>query len=167
MHHGCARRRQRTDRLDKLPAGTTMAQFDRESSFDPSARSDAGAMGMAQVMPETLASLQKQLGRKLNPYDANDAVIIQREVMRQNMAKFGNVSDALSAYNKGWDRSKWDNPETRAYAPAIMSSASDFANASRSDDADAKTPGTKAATQAGKTSSKADGSVDGRKSPSI
>ncbi|MFM0385884.1 lytic transglycosylase domain-containing protein [Paraburkholderia dipogonis] len=118
-----------TDRLDKLPAGTTMAQFDRESAFDPAALSGKGAMGIAQVMPDTLASLQKQLGRKLNPYDPKDAVIIQRELMRQNMAKFGNVSDALSAYNKGWDKSKWDNPETRAYAPAIMGRAGEFASA--------------------------------------
>ncbi|MGT2471671.1 lytic transglycosylase domain-containing protein [Paraburkholderia terrae] len=127
-----------TDRLDKLPAGTTMAQFERESSFDPTARSDAGAMGLAQVMPDTLAALEKQLGRKLNPYDPHDAVVIQREVMRQNMAKFGNLPDALRAYNKGWDRSKWDNPETRAYAPAIMGRTSEFASAPVPNDADTK-----------------------------
>lgn len=124
-----------TDRLDKLPAGTTMAQFERESQFDPTAVSDKGAMGLAQVMPDTLAALEKQLGRKLNPYDPKDAVIIQRELMRQNMAKFGNVSDALSAYNKGWDKSKWNNPETRAYAPAIMGRAGEFANAPMPKDA--------------------------------
>ena len=127
-----------TDRLDKLPPGTTMAQFDRESQFDPTAVSPKGAMGLAQVMPDTLAALEKQLGRKLNPYDPKDAVVIQRELMRQNMAKFGNVSDALSAYNGGWDLSKWSNPETRAYAPAIMSSASDFANAPMPKDAGGK-----------------------------
>lgn len=116
-----------TDRLDKLPAGTTMAQFERESRFDPTAVSGKGAMGLAQVMPDTLAKLEKQLGRKLNPYDPKDAVIIQRELMRQNMAKFGNVSDALKAYNGGWDKSTWGNAETRAYAPGVMGRASEFA----------------------------------------
>jgi soluble lytic murein transglycosylase-like protein len=117
-----------TDKLDKLPAGTTMAQFERESKFDPTAVSSAGAMGMAQVMPDTLVSLQKQLGRKLNPYDPHDAVVIQRELMRQNMAKFNNLPDALRAYNKGWDPSKWNNPETQSYAPAIMGRTSAFAS---------------------------------------
>ncbi|TAM06379.1 MAG: lytic transglycosylase domain-containing protein [Paraburkholderia sp.] len=118
-----------TDRLDKLPAGTTMAQFERESQFDPAALSAKGAMGLAQVMPDTLAALEKQLGRKLNPYDPKDAVIIQRELMRQNMAKFGNVSDALKAYNGGWDKSKWGNAETSAYAPGVIGRASEFASA--------------------------------------
>jgi soluble lytic murein transglycosylase-like protein len=127
-----------TDRIDKLPSGTTMAQFQQESQFDPTAVSGKGAMGLAQVMPDTLASLQKQLGRKLNPFDPHDAVVIQRELMRQNMAKFGNLPDALRAYNKGWDKSKWNNPETQGYAPAIMSHASDFANAPVPKDADTK-----------------------------
>jgi soluble lytic murein transglycosylase-like protein len=127
-----------TDRLDKLPAGTTMSQFYQESKFDPAATSGKGAMGLAQVMPDTLRALEKQLGKQLNPYDPHDAVTIQREVMRQNMAKFGNLPDALSAYNKGWDRSKWNNAETRAYAPAIMGRAAEFANAPIPKDADTK-----------------------------
>jgi soluble lytic murein transglycosylase-like protein len=127
-----------TDRIDKLPSGTTMAQFQQESQFDPTAVSGKGAMGLAQVMPDTLAALQKQLGRKLNPFDPHDAVVIQRELMRQNMAKFGNLPDALRAYNRGWDKSKWNNPETQGYAPAIMSRVSDFANVPMPKDADTK-----------------------------
>jgi soluble lytic murein transglycosylase-like protein len=116
-----------TDRLDGLPPGTTMAQFSRESTFNPTARSGKGAMGLAQLMPKTRAGLEQQLGRKLNPDDPHDAVIIQRELMRQNMAKFHNVPDALRAYNSGWNPEKWNNPETNGYVADIMGRAKDFA----------------------------------------
>lgn len=134
-----------TDRLDKLTPGTTMAQFDQESHFDPSATSGRGAMGLAQVMPKELAVISKRLGRNLNPYDAHDAVLIHREMMRENMAHFGNERDALSGYNGGWDKSKWTNAETRNYAPSIMGHASDFAGTPMPDDADTKAAAAKQA----------------------
>lgn len=110
----------RTDRELGLPPGTSAAQIAKESSFNPNAVSRKGAMGLAQVMPATLDSLQRRLGRKLNPYDPKDAVIIHRELMKENMQQFGNVEDALSAYNGGWDRGRWGNAETSAYAPWIL-----------------------------------------------
>jgi hypothetical protein len=117
----------KTDRMLGLPAGTSAAQMQQESGFNPNARSNKGAMGLAQVMPKTLLELERRFGRKLNPYDPKDAVLIQRELMRENMAKFGNVKDALSAYNGGWDPSRWRNSETSAYAPKILRNASSFA----------------------------------------
>ncbi|ATI15626.1 hypothetical protein [Bordetella phage vB_BbrM_PHB04] len=110
-----------TDRRLGLPSGTSAAQMDQESSWNPTARSGAGAMGLAQVMPETLRSLEERFGRKLNPDDPRDAVLIQRELMRENLARFGNVEDALRAYNGGWDMGKWGNRETSEYVPKIMS----------------------------------------------
>ena len=109
-----------TDRRLGLPSGTSAAQFDQESSWNPSAVSKAGAMGLAQVMPETLKSLEKRFGRKLNPYDPRDAVLIHRELMGENKRQFGADDDALRAYNGGWDIGKWSNPETSAYVPSIM-----------------------------------------------
>lgn len=108
-----------TDRMLGLPPGTSAAQIMQESGFDPKAVSKKGAMGLAQVMPSTLRSLEKRFGRKLNPYDKNDAILIHRELMRENMAHFGNVDDALRAYNGGWDKSAWGNDETRNYVPSI------------------------------------------------
>jgi len=109
-----------TDRRFGLPSGMSAAQFDQESGWNPNARSKAGAMGLAQVMPETLSSLEKRFGRKLNPYYPRDAVLIHRELMGENKRQFRTDEDALRAYNGGWDRGKWTNPETSAYVPSIM-----------------------------------------------
>lgn len=108
-----------TDRLLGLPAGTSAAQIHQESSFNPRAVSRAGAMGLAQVIPATLRSLEKRWGRKINPFDPQDAVLIHRELMGENLRHFGNLDDALRAYNAGWDPNAWDNPETRNYVPSI------------------------------------------------
>jgi hypothetical protein len=107
-----------------LPAGTSAAQIMRESANNAKAVSPAGALGYAQVMPATLASLNKQLGRNLDPTNWDDAMVIHRTLMKQNMQHFGNVADALAAYNSGWDRSKWGNPETQAYVAALAGGAS-------------------------------------------
>lgn len=108
-----------TDKLLNLPAGFSAAQIQVESGGNPKARSPAGAMGLAQVMPATLASLSKRLGRDLNPDDEKDAIDIHREVMRENLAKFKSPDKALMAYNGGWDESKWGNPETSAYVGKV------------------------------------------------
>lgn len=108
-----------TDRILGLRPGTSRAQIAQESSWNPNAVSRRGAQGLAQVMPETLAALSRRLGRPLDPFDPMDAALIHREVMRENMARFGNQDDALRAYNGGWDRSRWNNPETQGYVPAI------------------------------------------------
>jgi hypothetical protein len=104
-----------TDKMLGLPRGFSARQIEAESHFRPGARSGKGALGLAQVMPATLARLEQKLGRKLNPDDPNDAVLIHRMLMGENMGKFGNALDAARAYNSGWDKSKWNNPETNAY----------------------------------------------------
>jgi soluble lytic murein transglycosylase-like protein len=112
-----------TDRLLGLPAGMSARQIGKESSFDPNAVNvKSGAIGLAQVMPSTLAALNKRFGRVLDPTDPMDALLIHREVMRENKAKFGNDADALRAYNAGWNKNKWDNSETNDYVSTIRGS---------------------------------------------
>lgn len=48
-----------------------------ESGFDPSARSDAGALGLMQIMPETFHWLQKKLEPEL---DLNDDMLFDPQV---------------------------------------------------------------------------------------
>lgn len=108
-----------TDKALNLPAGFSAAQIQVESGGNPKARSSAGAMGLAQVMPATLAVISKRLGRELDPDNEKDAVDIHREVMRENLAKFKDPAKALMAYNGGWDPDKWDNPETAAYVGKV------------------------------------------------
>lgn len=110
---------QETDRLLGLPPGTSEKQIQAESAFNPRAVSNKGAQGLAQVMPETKANLERQLGRKLDSFNEDDALLMHREVMRQNMQKFGNTADALRAYNAGWDPKRWNNPETINYVAKI------------------------------------------------
>lgn len=129
-----------TDKALNLPDGFSAAQIQVESGGNPKARSSAGAMGLAQVMPGTLAVISKRLGRELDPDNEKDAVDIHREVMRENLAKFKDPAKALMAYNGGWNPDKWDNPETAAYVGKvkaamksgqnpIMSAAEKVANA--------------------------------------
>lgn len=108
-----------TDKALGLPDGFSAAQIKVESGFDPSAVSRRGAMGLAQVMPDTLKAVSQRLGRDLDPMNPADAVQIHREVMRENLQKFGTPDKALMAYNGGWDPSKWNNPETRAYVGKV------------------------------------------------
>lgn len=108
-----------TDKVLGLPSGLSAAQIRVESGMNPRALSKAGAMGLAQVMPDTLKAISSRLGRELDPYNPEDAVAIHREVMRENLAKFKDPSKALMAYNGGWDQSKWGNPETSAYVGKV------------------------------------------------
>jgi hypothetical protein len=109
-----------TDKALGLPAGFSAAQIQVESGGNPKARSSAGAMGLAQVMPETLAVVSKRLGRELDPDNEKDAVDIHREVMRENLTQFKDPAKALMAYNGGWNPDKWGNPETAAYVGKVQ-----------------------------------------------
>jgi hypothetical protein len=67
------------------------------------------------------------MGRKLDPYNAQDAILIHREVMRENKARFKTDAGALAAYNSGWDPSKWGNSETTDYLATIDGTRGRFA----------------------------------------
>ncbi len=107
------------DRELGLPPGTLEAQMRVESGFNPNAVSSAGARGYAQLMPKTQAALEKRWSRKIDPSNFDDAARAQKELMAENLRKFGNAQDAMRAYNGGWDPGRWGNPETSAYAGKI------------------------------------------------
>ena len=69
------------------------ASWRATSSFSD-AVSPAGARGLAQVMPATVDSLSKRLGRKLDPANDDDALLMHRELMRENLKRFGSPEDA-------------------------------------------------------------------------
>lgn len=102
------------------PTGGTAQQLSQEAGtpgggYNMNAVSPKGALGMAQVEPSTLAAIEKQTGRKLNPNNEDDALFIHRYVMQQNLQHFGDVDSALSGYNGGWNQANWNNPETQNY----------------------------------------------------
>lgn len=91
-------------------------QIAAESNFNPTARSGAGALGIAQFMPGTAASVGVD---PMNPVAALDAAA---KLMSGYVRQYGDVSKALAAYNAGpGNVSRWQQiPETRNYVAKIL-----------------------------------------------
>ncbi|HHB80398.1 MAG TPA: lytic transglycosylase domain-containing protein [Aliiroseovarius sp.] len=93
-----------------------------ESGWNPRAKSHAGAMGLAQLMPGTA----RRLGVK-NPWDPRQNLEGGARYLRQMYDKFRSWRLALAAYNAGPQAvAKYDGippyKETRGYVKAIMGS---------------------------------------------
>lgn len=93
-----------------VPIPLLDAVIAQESGYNPLAVSDAGAMGMMQVMPGTARSLGL-----IAPFDAIANMRAGARYLRQQIERFGRIDLALAAYNAG--------PERRSlavgYVPAI------------------------------------------------
>ncbi|MBS0994768.1 lytic transglycosylase domain-containing protein [Gluconobacter cerinus] len=76
---------------------------------DPKIRSRAGAIGHMQFMPDTARRLS------IDPTDPVQSIYGAARLLDENLKHYGNLPDALRAYNGGTDRTKWGNPETMAY----------------------------------------------------
>jgi len=92
----------------------------QESRWNPAAVSAKGAVGLAQLMPETA----RELG--IDPRDPNANLAGGARYLRQLLDSFGgNVEKALAAYNAGPARVVRANgipaiPETRAYVASVV-----------------------------------------------
>jgi soluble lytic murein transglycosylase-like protein len=79
----------------KVPASLLVATAYEESEMDPAARSNAGAQGLLQVMPETARDLRAGgAGPTAN-------VLAGARYLRQMLDRFGSVDLGLAAYNAG------------------------------------------------------------------
>lgn len=75
-----------------------------ESSFDPSAISEDGAMGLMQVMPDTFHWVQSKLGTnyKLNDlYNPDINIKFGSNLLKILLEEFKDTKTALSAYHAG------------------------------------------------------------------
>jgi soluble lytic murein transglycosylase-like protein len=96
------------------------AQIYAESTFNPFARSPAGALGISQFMPATAQAMGLE-----NPFDPEQAIDAQAHLMRDLLRQFGSVPLALAAYNAGPGAVSAcgcipDIPETRGYVARIL-----------------------------------------------
>jgi hypothetical protein len=101
---------------NRLPVGFFTNLIWRESQFDHVAISRAGAMGIAQFMPD----VADKLG--LDAFDARDALPASGKLLRTLRTRFANLGLAAAAYNAGpkrvsdWLESRGGLPkETRDY----------------------------------------------------
>jgi murein DD-endopeptidase MepM/ murein hydrolase activator NlpD len=91
-----------------------------ESGFDPDCRSEKGAIGLMQLMPETA----KAMGCA-DPYDPEQNVLAGARYLKGLLNRFGRVEFALAAYNAGPSAvEKYHGippyPETQAYVAKVM-----------------------------------------------
>jgi hypothetical protein len=103
-----------------VPEDLLAAQLYAESGFNPFARSPAGALGIAQFMPGTAASLGLD-----DPFDARKSIDAQAHLMHDLLEQFHSYQLALAAYNAGSGavagcRCVPPYAETRAYVARIL-----------------------------------------------
>ena len=98
--------------------------IDRESKFNPAARSEKGALGLAQVMPETARDPGlgvKPISDRLDPMES---LRFGADYLQALLSRYdGDVEKALAAYNFGLgnvDKGRKYPEETRNYIAAIM-----------------------------------------------
>lgn len=108
-----------------LPPTLLAALLRAESGFDPRAVSPVGALGIAQFMPATAASVGLA-----DPFDPTEAIPAAGRLLGDLVRRFGSVPLGLAAYNAGPGAVESHGgippyPETQAYVARIMTLAGD------------------------------------------
>jgi hypothetical protein len=110
----------------RIPENWIRAVLDAESAQDIRAISDAGAMGLMQVMPDTWAELHVRHRLGDDPFDPRDNILAGTAYLREMLDRYGNIGAMLAAYNAGPGR--YDEylasgrplpAETRAYVAKL------------------------------------------------
>lgn len=82
-------------RKHNVPEDLFLRLVQQESGWNPNARSHKGAMGLAQLMPQTARALG------VNPNDPSQNLDGGARYLRRQFETFGNWRLALAAYNAG------------------------------------------------------------------
>lgn len=104
-----------------IPEDLFLRLIQQESGWNPGAKSHAGALGLAQLMPQTAATLG------VNPHDPHQNMEGGARYLRAQYERFRSWKLALAAYNAGPEAvAKYDGvppyAETRGYVKAILGS---------------------------------------------
>jgi soluble lytic murein transglycosylase-like protein len=106
-------------RKHQVPEDLFLRLVRQESGFRPSAKSTKGAVGLAQLMPDTARGLG------VNPHDPGQNLDGGARYLKQQYRRFGDWKLALAAYNAGpeaVERFRGVPPyaETRNYVKSIL-----------------------------------------------
>ena len=88
-----------------------------ESNFNPKARSGAGAVGIAQIMPNYHPTV--------DPTKPTESIQYAAKYLKQLYDQLGNWDDAIYAYNGGPGGIR-KSAENRAYQPKVMKAAAKY-----------------------------------------
>lgn len=94
-----------------------------ESSFRPTARSHAGAVGIMQLMPRTITHVEELLGRSIDPLVVADNVDGGAAYLAYLLGRAdGDTRLALAAYHEGWTGVVRDGASSTsaAYAQRVL-----------------------------------------------
>jgi hypothetical protein len=91
--------------------------LETESNFNPSARSSAGAVGIAQIMPGYHPTV--------DPTNATASIHYAAKHLKGLMAATGSIEEAIYAYNGGLGGIR-KSAENRAYQPKVMRAAAKY-----------------------------------------
>lgn len=110
-----------------LPERWIRAVMQVESAGDRRAVSAAGAMGLMQIMPATLAELRLRHRLGADPFAPRDNILAGTAYLREMLDRYGSVGAMLAAYNAGPARyedylatGRALPPETRAYVATLV-----------------------------------------------
>jgi len=110
-----------------LPTGMLSRMAKRESSYNPNAKSSAGALGIMQILPKWHPDLDPgELALdEAAALDPRRAIPYAAKYLRELYNRFGNWTLAVAAYNAGPTAvAKYDGvppfPETRLYVAQIL-----------------------------------------------
>lgn len=87
-----------------IPQYTMYALVNTESSFNPNAKSHAGAIGLTQILPSTAQYICNKNNLKYSDFDLYqplDNLYLGAMYLRYLINKFNNTYTALAAYNAG------------------------------------------------------------------
>ena len=102
-----------------VPADVLPGMWAVESARGKRLRSEAGARGHFQTMPETQATWEKRTGRQYNPDNFADSLTLAALTMKENMQLAdGDVDRALTIYHGGTNEANW-GPRTRSYSAKV------------------------------------------------
>lgn len=106
-----------------------LALMERESGFNPKAKSKAGAVGLCQIIPKYQKERMEELG-VTDLYDPYSNILVCADILAEFREKYyGDLYLCLMCYNEGeygGAKIRWDEERYSSYATGIVERAAEF-----------------------------------------